>query len=136
MSEVTEMPVANPVGEKSPMQRAPLAVRLVTILAILVPLGGVIAVPFFVWGWGFGWTDLGLLLGMYFSTALGITVGFHRLFVHRSFETYSWIKVIFIILGSMAVQGPMLKWVAMHRRHHQYSDTANDPHSPQYGGRG
>jgi stearoyl-CoA desaturase (delta-9 desaturase) len=72
---------------------------------------------------------------MYFVTAIGITVGFHRLFVHRSFETHNWIKFILVVLGSMAVQGPMLKWVAMHRRHHQYSDSVDDPHSPNYEGR-
>src|SRR5581483_3408377 len=90
----------------------------------------------FFWGWGFRWTDLGLLLGGYFLTALGITVGFHRLFTHRSFETYRIIQAIWGILGSMAVQGPLLKWVAQHRRHHQHSDRPGDPHSPHLHGRG
>ncbi len=139
MHEMTELPVANPAAEfpalASP-ERAPLAVRLVTYFAIIVPLLAVIAVPFFLWDWGFHWTDLGLLVGLYLLTLLGITVGFHRLFVHRSFETYTWVKVVLAVLGSMAVQGPMLKWVAMHRRHHQYSDTSDDPHSPQHEGRG
>src|SRR5918992_1580796 len=85
MPEVAEMPVANPRAELPP-RRASLGVR---------------AAPFFVWGWGFGWTDLGLLLGMYVLTALGITVGFHRLFVHRSFETYTWVKFLWAALGSM-----------------------------------
>jgi stearoyl-CoA desaturase (delta-9 desaturase) len=111
-------------------------VRWVTFFAIVVPLLGVIAAPFFLWGWGFHWTDLGLLVGMYLLTALGITVGFHRLFVHRSFETYTWVQFILAVLGSMAVQGPLLHWVAMHRRHHQYSDTPDDPHSPQHEGQG
>lgn len=140
MSEVTELPVANPQAELPPREptpeRASLKVRLVTLIAIVVPLLGVIAAPFFLWGWGFGWTDLGLLLGMYVFTALGITVGFHRLFVHRSFETYMWVKFIWAVLGSMAVQGSLFQWVGMHRRHHQYSDTLQDPHSPQHGGRG
>ncbi|HVK17781.1 MAG TPA: acyl-CoA desaturase, partial [Fimbriiglobus sp.] len=57
-------------------------------------------------------------------------------FVHRSFETYTWVKVIFAALGSMAVQGSMFKWVAYHRRHHQHSDTPDDPHSPHHHGRG
>src|SRR5665213_780303 len=90
----------------------------------------------FSWGWGFHWTDLGLLLGMYVLTALGITVGFHRLFVHRSFETYTWVKFIWAVLGSMAVQGSLFRWVEMHRRHHQHSDTPEDPPSPQHGGKG
>src|SRR5205823_10853378 len=73
-------------------------------------------------------------LGMYVLTALGITVGFHRLFTHRSFETYSWVKLVLTALGSMAVQGPMVKWAAMHRGHHQHSDTPEDPHSPHHHG--
>ena len=140
MPEISEMPVANPQVEL-PLgtpnhEKASLGVRIVTFIAIVVPLLGVVAAPFFLWGWGFGWTDLGLLLGMYVLTALGITVGFHRLFVHRSFETFMWLKFIWAVFGSMAVQGSLLKWVGMHRRHHQYSDTPNDPHSPQHGGRG
>ena len=116
--------------------QAPLIVRVTTFVAIVVPLLGVLAALFFLWGWGFRRADLALLLGMYFFTAIGITVGFHRLFVHRSFETYTWVKFVLVVLGSMAVQGPMLKWVAMHRRHHQYSDTEDDPHSPNHEGRG
>jgi stearoyl-CoA desaturase (delta-9 desaturase) len=88
------------------------------------------------WGWGVTWVDLSLLAGFYLLTAVGITVGFHRLFVHRSFETYTWVKFILAVLGSMAVQGPLFNWVAQHRRHHQHSDTEHDPHSPhRYGPR-
>lgn len=140
MPEATEMPVANPHAELPPVgptpEGAPLAVRLVTILVIVIPLLGMIAAPFFVWGWGFGWTDLGLLLGMYALTTFGITVGFHRLFVHRSFETFMWMKFIWAVLGSMAVQGSLFQWVGRHRQHHQHSDTPEDPHSPQHGGAG
>ncbi len=140
MSEQTVLPVADPVAELPPVQTAPKgapwAVQVVTLLAITLPLLGVIAAPFFLWDWGFHWTDLGLLLGMYVLTALGITVGFHRLCVHHSFETYTWVKFVWAVLGSMAVQGSLLKWVAMHRRHHQHSDTPDDPHSPQHEGRG
>ena len=140
MPELITPPVADPDVKVSPVEAIPerpsWAVRLVTFVAITVPLLGVVAVPFFLWGWGFHWTDLGLLLGMYILTALGITVGFHRLFVHHSFETYTWVKFVLTILGSMAVEEPMLKWVAIHRRHHQYSDTLGDPHSPQHEGHG
>src|SRR5437764_12742982 len=140
VSEVTLLPVADPGAELEPLEAAadlaPLGVRLATLIVITVPFLGLVAVPFFLWGWGFSWTDLGLLLGMYVLTALGITVGFHRLFTHRSFETYTPMKVILVALGSMAVQGPMLKWVAMHRRHHQHSDTPEDPHSPHHHGGG
>jgi stearoyl-CoA desaturase (delta-9 desaturase) len=112
------------------------ALRLMTFLGITLPLVGVVAAPICLWGSGFHWTDLGLLLGMYVLTALGITVGYHRLFVHRSFETYTWVKFALGVLGSMAVQGPLLKWGALHRRHHQHSDTPDDPHSPHHEGHG
>jgi len=140
MSELNESADGGSTATMIPTEvvpkRASLAVRVLTFVAIVVPLIGVIAAPFFVWARGFGWTDLGLLLGMYLFTALGITVGFHRLFVHRSFETYTWVKFIWAILGSMAVQGTLFHWVAMHRRHHQYSDMVDDPHSPHHEGRG
>ena len=117
-------------------QRAGLGVRIATFFAITIPFLAVLAAPLFLWGWGFHWADLGLLVGMYLLTALGITVGFHRLFVHRSFDTFMWGKFIWAILGSMAIQGPLFQWVGMHRRHHQFSDTPQDPHSPQHGGPG
>jgi stearoyl-CoA desaturase (delta-9 desaturase) len=139
MLTMTERPLADSSVEltvdASPV-RAPLPVRVVTFLVITVPVLGIAVVPFFLWRRGFYWTDLGLLLAMYFLTGLGITIGFHRLLVHRSFETYTWMKFVWVVLGSMAVQGPMLKWVAMHRRHHHWSDTANDPHSPKHTGEG
>lgn len=135
MLKSAEKSVAHPPAACPPREQL-LSVRLATLLAIVLPLGGVIAAPFLVWEWGFFWTDLGLLLGMYIVTALGITVGFHRLFVHRSFETYTWLKFIWAILGSMAVQGPLFRWAARHRSHHQHADTPDDPHSPQHGGEG
>lgn len=115
---------------------AALGLRILTLIVILVPLAGVIAAPVAVWGWGFSLTDLGLALGMYLATTLGVTVGFHRLFTHRSFETYTWVRVVFAALGSMAVEGAMIHWVGMHRRHHQFSDGVRDPHSPHGHGSG
>jgi stearoyl-CoA desaturase (delta-9 desaturase) len=113
-----------------------LLARIATLLVIILPLLGLVAVPFLLWGWGFGWVELGLLSGMYLLTALGITVGFHRLFTHQSFETNPVVRFVLAALGSMAVQGSVIKWVALHRRHHQHSDTADDPHSPHHHGGG
>jgi stearoyl-CoA desaturase (Delta-9 desaturase) len=101
-----------------------------------VPFAGLVIAAVLLWGWGFRWVELGLLLGMYVLTALGITVGFHRLFTHRSFETSRVVQLILGVLGSMAVQGPLLQWVALHRRHHQHSDGDEDPHSPHARGKG
>jgi stearoyl-CoA desaturase (delta-9 desaturase) len=117
-------------------QRLSLGVRLATLVVITLPVLGLVAAALLLWGWGFSWVDLGLLLGMYFVTAVGITVGFHRLFVHRAFETNSTVKFILAALGSMAVQAPLFKWVAVHRRHHRHSDEPGDPHSPHHHGPG
>ncbi|MCI0639557.1 MAG: acyl-CoA desaturase [Gemmataceae bacterium] len=110
--------------------------RLGSLFAIIVPFLGFAAAIVFLWGRGMGWVELGLLLGMYVLTVLGITVGYHRLFTHRSFETNRIVQCILAGLGSMALQGSLLNWVAWHRRHHQHSDTPDDPHSPHHQGKG
>ena len=112
------------------------SVRLLNLSVVILPFVGFVAVIVSLWGRGFDWIDGGLLLGMYVLTALGITVGYHRLFTHRAFETNKAIQFLLAVLGSMAVEGPLLKWVAVHRRHHQHSDTADDPHSPHDHGDG
>ena len=110
--------------------------RLATLAAITLPLVGLAAAAVLLWGRGFSWIDLGLLVGMYLLTAFGITAGFHRLFVHRSFAAPMPVKVAFAALGSMAVQGDLITWVGIHRRHHRHSDTPDDPHTPHHHGRG
>jgi stearoyl-CoA desaturase (delta-9 desaturase) len=67
---------------------------------------------------------------LYAMTVIGITVGYHRHFTHRAFDAPSAVRVGLAVLGSMAAQGPLLFWVASHRVHHQFSDRAEDPHSP------
>jgi stearoyl-CoA desaturase (delta-9 desaturase) len=76
------------------------------------------------------WSDLAVFLIMYALTGLGVTVGFHRLFTHRSFKTTRPLRVTFAILGSAAIEGPVIAWVADHRKHHAFSDEEGDPHSP------
>lgn len=121
-----------------PLEATPLGwgVRIVTLLAVVVPIFGLVAAGALMWGYGFHWVELGLLIGMYLATAIGITVGYHRYFTHRSFETVTPVQFMLAVLGSMAFQGPMLTWVAVHRRHHQHSDQADDPHSPHAHGGG
>jgi stearoyl-CoA desaturase (delta-9 desaturase) len=123
-------------GKPIKFERAALRSRLATLTVIIVPLLSVVAAPFVLWRWGFGWVDFGLLAGMYVLTALGVTVGFHRLFTHKSFETIWPVRFTLAVLGSMAIQGPVIKWVALHRRHHQLSDSPDDPHTPHQGGGG
>ncbi|HYN86881.1 MAG TPA: fatty acid desaturase [Ardenticatenaceae bacterium] len=111
-------------------------VKVVNLLAVILPFIGLIAGVVLHAYLGYGWVHVCLLLAMYALTVLGITVGFHRLFTHRAFETNRVVKATLAILGSMAVQGPLIQWVAMHRRHHQHSDTHDDPHSPHAYGSG
>src|SRR5207244_5755041 len=140
MTELTVLPVPPPVAEvpsrAEPSVPISQGMWLANLGAVIVPLLGLVAAVFFLWGRGFRWVDLGLLLGMYILTGLGITVGYHRLFTHRSFETNRVVQFLLAVFGSMAVAGPLLKWVAMHRRHHQHSDQPDDPHSPYHQGRG
>jgi len=117
-------------------QRISTARRLATIIFLIVPFLGLVAAIVFLWGRGFHWVELGLLLGMYAATILGVTIGFHRLFTHRSFETGPALQFVLAVLGSMAFEGPILNWVAVHRRHHQFSDLHEDPHSPHHEGQG
>ena len=112
------------------------AARIGTLVAVVLPLAGFATAVATLWGRGFGWVDFGLLVGMYLLSALGITVGFHRLFTHKSFETNAVVRFVLAALGSMAIQGSVLRWVAQHRRHHQHSDTPADPHSPHHQGQG
>jgi fatty-acid desaturase len=138
MSELANVPV---VDEPLPLcenvsQTISLPLRLANLAVVVLPFLGLVALGISLWGWGFRWVDCGLLLGMYMVTAVGITVGYHRLFTHRAFETNRVVQFLLAIFGSMAVEGPLLKWVALHRRHHQYSDTHEDPHSPHEQGDG
>jgi len=110
--------------------------RRVTQAAVIVPMLGVVIAIVQLWGRAVGPVDLGLLAGMYSLTVLGIDVGLHRLVTHRAFQTTSALRAGLCILGSMAAQGPVLYWVAVHRRHHALSDQPGDPHSPHLEGDG
>jgi stearoyl-CoA desaturase (Delta-9 desaturase) len=82
------------------------------------------------WNHELRWRDLAILLAMYVPIGLGVTVGFHRLLTHRSFKTGRALRALLTVLGTMAVEGPVISWVADHRKHHAYSDRFGDPHSP------
>jgi stearoyl-CoA desaturase (Delta-9 desaturase) len=107
-----------------------------------ITLGVLIVVPFLAvaaaipvaWGGWLGWTDVLITVVMYWLTGHGVTVGFHRLFTHKSFKPNRPVKIALAIAGSMAIQGPVVRWVADHRKHHKFSDRDGDPHSPwRYG---
>jgi stearoyl-CoA desaturase (Delta-9 desaturase) len=126
--------------EHAPVRHQPEAVslgsKITMIIAVILPFAGLVAGIALMWGRGSSLFYIALMASMYVITVLGITVGFHRLFTHRSFETSKFMTAVLAIMGSMAVEGPLLKWVAMHRRHHQHSDDHDDPHSPHFHGDG
>lgn len=111
--------------------------RNVNIIAVVLPFLGVIAGGALLWDDFLGPLDLAIMTVMYMATAIGITVGFHRLLTHRAFQTHAPLRYALAVLGSMAVQGPVIDWVADHRKHHTFTDEEGDPHSPHAGrGRG
>ena len=107
--------------------------RNVNIAAVTLPFLGVIAGGVLLWDSFLSPLDLAIMAVMYMATAIGITVGFHRLLTHRAFQTHAWMRYTLAVLGEMAVQGPVIDWVADHRKHHTFTDEEGDPHSPHAG---
>jgi stearoyl-CoA desaturase (delta-9 desaturase) len=107
--------------------------KLVNLGAVVVPFAATIAAIALLWRSLVSPADLAIAAVMYVPTAVGITVGFHRLLTHRSFEAHRATRYAFAILGSMAVEGPVMSWVADHRKHHAHTDEEGDPHSPHVG---
>jgi len=110
--------------------------KIANLIGVPLPLVGLIAAIVLLWDRAVGPLELGLLVGLYLLTALGVTLGYHRMFTHRAFESSRAFRAIVAVLGSMAVQGPVITWVADHRKHHTFTDQAGDPHSPHLAGPG
>jgi stearoyl-CoA desaturase (delta-9 desaturase) len=104
--------------------------RIITGIVTVAPVLSLAFVAWQLWGGLLRWNDLIIFAVLYVLTGLGVTVGFHRLFTHRSFKTTRWLRGLFGILGSAAIEGPVISWVADHRKHHAFSDVPGDPHSP------
>jgi stearoyl-CoA desaturase (delta-9 desaturase) len=107
-----------------------------TVLAIFiaVPFLALLAAVPVAWGDALHWRDIAIAAVLYVFTGLGITVGFHRFFTHGSFRANRPLTILLAVAGSMAIEGPVVRWVADHRRHHAFSDREGDPHSPwRYG---
>jgi stearoyl-CoA desaturase (delta-9 desaturase) len=106
------------------------AQRSANLIAVVLPLVAFLAAVLLFWGRGVDASDLVAFGVMYLIAGFGVTVGFHRLLTHRSFQTYKPVEYAFAAAGSMAVQGPVIDWVADHRKHHAHADEEGDPHSP------
>jgi stearoyl-CoA desaturase (Delta-9 desaturase) len=109
--------------------------RLFNLVGVVLPLVGLAVAIATLWGSLVDWTDLAILAVLYVITGMGVTLGFHRLLTHRSFATHKPVEYGLAIAGSMAVQGPVMSWVADHRKHHAHTDAEGDPHSPHVGRR-
>ncbi len=110
--------------------------RLITALIVGVPFLALAVGVVSLWGRGIGLRDVLLAVTFYFLTGHGMSIGFHRLLAHKSFSARRPLKVVVVACGSMAFEGGPISWVANHRRHHVFSDTADDPHSPHHHGGG
>jgi stearoyl-CoA desaturase (delta-9 desaturase) len=118
------------LGNLQPMTRAE---RIANLIGVIVPFLGLLAAIVLLWQAWVDWIDLSILAVTYLMFGAGITVGFHRLLTHRSFQTHKPVEHGFAIVGSMALQGGVLDWVADHRKHHAHTDQEGDPHSPHVG---
>jgi stearoyl-CoA desaturase (Delta-9 desaturase) len=106
------------------------AAKISNVGAVIVPFLAFIAAIVLLWNSVVGPSDLVVLTVMYLLTGFGVTIGFHRMLTHRSFQTSKPVEYAFAVLGSMSVQGPVINWVADHRKHHAHTDEEGDPHSP------
>jgi len=131
-----DLPDASRLRTATARARTSRLSQVITLVAVLVPPMGLVSAMGLLWGVGFRWVDLVLFAAFYVLTGLGVTVGYHRYFTHRSFETHPVVKVALAILGAMTLQGPVTQWVTDHRKHHARSDQEGDPHSPHLSGPG
>jgi len=142
-TQIKENPLLKPAGENSPSrgvrplnERARRLERRVTLATVLLPYAGLVGGILLFWNRGVNRLDLAVFGVMYCVTVLGIGMGFHRLMAHRAYQATTFLKTAIVIAGSMAAQGPVIFWTAVHRRHHSYSDREGDPHSPHLHGEG
>ena len=108
-------------------------ILLANLIGIVLPPVGLVVAIVLLWNRMVGPVELAILAAGYLLAGVGITVGYHRLFTHRSFRTHGAVRYAFAILGQFAVEGNVVSWVANHRKHHQFSDRDGDPHSPNAG---
>jgi stearoyl-CoA desaturase (delta-9 desaturase) len=137
-------PEAKPVGESLRVAPADAiqppvnetADRIITGLVTLIPFALLFLAGWQLWNEALRWSDLVVFGVIYVLTGLGVTVGFHRMLTHRAFTTSTWLRATLAALGSAAIEGPVISWVADHRKHHACSDREGDPHSPHAGHEG
>jgi stearoyl-CoA desaturase (delta-9 desaturase) len=143
MTELLDAPITTisyDEDDSRPLQQVPTTElkarweQVALAIFVAVPFVALLATGFVLWGSGLSWTDLTLAVVFFAISGHGVTVGFHRYFTHGSFKANRPLRIALAIAGSLAIEGPVVRWVADHRRHHAYSDEDGDPHSPwRYG---
>jgi stearoyl-CoA desaturase (delta-9 desaturase) len=138
VTDVLETPAGSTAQARGPKEvfegRKRTGEQTALYLFIIVPFLAFLAAVPVAWGGWLGWMDVALFVPFYVVTGLGITVGFHRYFTHGSFKAERPLVIAMAIAGSLAIEGPLIRWVADHRRHHAFTDREGDPHSPwRYG---
>jgi stearoyl-CoA desaturase (delta-9 desaturase) len=104
--------------------------RLITGAVTVIPFIALFVVGWQVWNEALGWSDIAVFLICYVLCGFGVTIGFHRHLTHRAFKAKPWVRGTLAIFGSAAIEGPVISWVADHRKHHAFADVEGDPHSP------
>src|SRR2546430_17003802 len=102
--------------------------RNANLVAVILPFVAFLAAVVLLWNSVVAWRDLAILAGMYLTTALGVTVGYHRLFTHRAFDAPPAVRYGLPAMGAMAVQGPVVDWGAGHPKHHSFAAKDGSPH--------
>jgi len=126
-------PVVADADDRQPPGRFDTVEKAINALVIAVPALLLLVAARLAWNHELHPRDLVIFTVLYIPAGLGITVGFHRLFTHRSFRTGPFLRGLLAALGSAALEGPVIEWVANHRKHHAFSDQEGDPHSPHVG---
>ena len=118
--EINESPLEHGVAHDDD-HPTPFIHKLVVLITVFAPMAG------FAWAIALAWQtdmvrpiDLGMLIAGWFLTGLGLTIGFHRMLTHRSFDTHNWNRLLWAGIGTLALEGPPLAWCAVHRKHHQH----------------
>lgn len=137
MNPALEAPIKPPESDKQDKSyiityegKAAVLHKIAVLSLTILPFIAFIAAIVYYWGTGITLVSLLILIAFYSFTTIGIGVGYHRLFTHKGFQVKPWLKVMLALAGAFAIQGPVIRWVADHRRHHAFSDRPGDPHSP------
>ena len=117
------------IDDVQPVQNERLD-RFLTGTITVIPFIALGVVGWQLWNDLLHWSDIAVFLICYMLTGFGVTIGFHRHLTHRAFKAKPWVRGTLAILGSAAIEGPVIAWVADHRKHHAFADVEGDPHSP------